>query len=75
MLETKFDELVKYVYNLEEDNASLMNTVTQLQTHQEDLKNRECRQNLWIWGISESVGDQDLYPYILSLFNSDPSYP
>lgn len=50
-LESKFDELVQYVQVLEEDNAAMKHSVTQLQAQQEDLENRECRQNLQIRGI------------------------
>lgn len=39
-LEYKFNEMVQYVQVLEEDNATIKNTVTQLQAQQEDLENR-----------------------------------
>lgn len=68
-LETKFNELVQYVQVLEEDNATIKHTVPQLQAQQKDLENRECRQNLQVRGIPETVGDQDIRPYLLNLFN------
>lgn len=47
-LENEFDELVQYVHVLEEDNATLKHTVSQIQIQQEGLENRERRQNLHI---------------------------
>ena len=67
-LEIKFDELTQYVHVLEEDNAAMKNTLSQLQLQQEDLENRERRQNLRIRGIPESVTDKELRPYLLALF-------
>lgn len=75
-LETKFDELVQYVHVLEEDNVYLKHTVTQIHMQQDDLENREHRQNLRFRGVPETVGDQDLRSYLLSLFNTvDPDIP
>lgn len=68
-LEYKFDEMVQYVQVLEEDNATIKNTVTQLQAQQEDLENRELRHNLRFRGIPETVEDKDLCSYLLHLFN------
>ena len=68
-LETKFDDMVQYVHALEEENATLKNAVTQLQIQQEDLENRECRQNLRICGVLESIPDKEIRPYLLALFN------
>lgn len=68
-LENKLDELVQYVQVLEEDNAAIKHSVTQLQAQQEDLENRERRQNLRIRGIPEKIEDRDLRSYLLSLFN------
>lgn len=68
-LEYKFDEMVQYVQALEEDNATTKNAITQLQTQQEDLENRERRQNLRFRGILEDVEDKDLRSYLLNLFN------
>lgn len=45
-LETKFDDLIQYVQALEEENSTLKHGVSQLQLQQEDLENRERRQNL-----------------------------
>lgn len=56
-LESKFDELVQYVQVLEDDNVAIKHSVTQLQAQQEDLENRECRQNLRIRDIPEAVED------------------
>lgn len=40
-LKNKFDELTQNVHVLEEDNAAMRHTVSQLQLQQEDLENRE----------------------------------
>lgn len=67
-LENKFDKLTQYVHVLEEDNAAMRHTVSQLQLQQEDLENRERRQNLRIRGVPESISDKELRPYLLGLF-------
>lgn len=67
-LENKFDELTQYVHVLEEDNSNLKHTVSLLQLQQEDLENRERRQNLRIRGVPEAVSDKELRPYLLGLF-------
>ena len=67
-LETKFDNMVQYVHALEDENATLKNAVTQLQIQQEDLENRERRQNLRIRGVPESISDKEIRPYLLALF-------
>lgn len=58
-LETKLDGIVQYVHVLEEENAALKHTVSQIQLQQEDLENRECRQNLRIRGVPETVNDKE----------------
>lgn len=40
----------------------------QLQMQQEDLENRERRQNLRIRGVPENVPDKEIHPFILDLF-------
>lgn len=67
-LESKFDELVKYVHVLEEDNVTLKQSIFQVQSQQEDLENRERRQNVRIRGIPETVPDKEIRPYLLGLF-------
>lgn len=67
-LETKFDDMVQYVHVLEYENATLKNAMMQLLMQQKDLKNRECRQNLWIRGVPESITDKEICPYLLTLF-------
>lgn len=69
-LENKFDEMVNYVQAIEEENHNLRLSVSQLQLQQEDLENRERRQNLRFRGILETVCDSELRPYLLSLFNN-----
>lgn len=64
-LENKFDELVQYVHVLEEDNATIKHTVSQLQLQQKDLENRQRHQNLRICGVPESISDKELH---LTLF-------
>ena len=66
-LESKFDNMVQYVHVIEEENANLKNLVSQLQI-QEDLENRERRQNLRIRGVPESIPDKEIRPYLLALF-------
>lgn len=68
-LETKFDDLVQYVHVLEEENSTLKHAVTQLQSQQENLENRERRQNLRIRGVLETLSDNNLHSYLLGLFN------
>ena len=46
----------------------MKHTLSQLQLQQEDLENRERRQNLRIRGVPESVTDKELRPYLLGLF-------
>lgn len=67
-MENKFDELIQYVHVLEDDNAALKHTVSRIQLQQEDLENRECRQNLRIRGVPENVSDKKIHPYLLGLF-------
>lgn len=67
-LETKFDDMVQYVHVLEEENAGLKNAVSLLQTQQEDLENRERRQNLRFRGVPESIPDKEIRSYLLALF-------
>lgn len=67
-LENKMDELINYVQVLEEDNHTLKQQITLLQSQQEDLENRERRQNLRIRGVPETVGDAQLHEYLLGLF-------
>lgn len=62
------DELVNYVQVLEEDSHTLKQQISQLHSQQEDLENRERRQNLCIRGILETVGDAQLQDYLLVLF-------
>lgn len=69
-LENKFDEMINYVQAIEEENHNLRLSVSQLQLQQEDLENRERRQNLRFRGIPETVGDSDLRTYLLGLFNT-----
>ena len=69
-LENKFDEMINYVQAIEEENHNLRISVSQLQIQQEDLENRERRQNLRFRGIPETVGDPDLRTYLLGLFNT-----
>lgn len=59
-LENKFDDLVQYVQVLKEENSVLKHLVSQLQLQQEDLENRERRQNLHFRGIPETVGGQQI---------------
>lgn len=66
-LENKFDKIVQYLHVLEEDNAILKHTVSQIQLQQEDLENRERRQNLRICGVPETVSDKELHAYLLNL--------
>lgn len=68
-LEIKFDETLQYVQALEEKNTSLKNSVSLLQLQQEDLENRERRQNLRICGVLENVADNNIRPYLIGLFN------
>lgn len=53
-LETTFDDLIQHVYVLEEENLSLKHNVSQLQL-QQDLENRDRRQNLWLWEFPETT--------------------
>lgn len=43
--------------------------MSHLQLHQEDLENKERHQNLRIHSVSENVSDNNIHPYLLSLFN------
>lgn len=67
-LENKFDETVQYMHALEEENAFLKHTVSQIQLQQEDLENRERRSNVQIRGVHETVNDKELRAYLLNLF-------
>lgn len=69
-LETKFNDLLQYVHMPEEDNHTLKQQVSQLQFQQEDLENRERRQNLFIRGDPESVGDAELQEYLRGNFTA-----
>lgn len=70
VLESKFDDLIQCVHVLEEDNAGLKKSISQLQSQQEDLENRERHQNLRIRGVPEAIGDGEIRPYLLILFNT-----
>lgn len=67
-LENKFDELTQYVHVLEEDNATMKHTISQLQLQQKYLEKRERHQNLRIRVIPGTVSDKELRPYLLGLF-------
>lgn len=68
-LEAKFDETIHYLQALKEENVSLKYSISQLQL-QEDMQNRERRQNLRIRGVSEKVSDNNIRSLLLGLFNS-----
>lgn len=55
---------------MEEDNAGLKQSISQLQSQQEDLENRKRHQNLRIRGIPESVVYREICPYLLIIFNT-----
>lgn len=72
-LETKFNETIHYLQTLEEENACLKYSVSQLQLQQQDLENRERSQNFRICGVSEKVS-HNIRSFLLGLFNNQVNH-
>lgn len=61
---------------LEDENSTLQEEVEKLKSMQEDLENRERRQNLRVRGIPNTVTPADLRTYLRSLFSTiSPDHP
>lgn len=60
LLHNLTQNITKEVWKIEEDNTALKHTVSQIQLQQEDLENREHRQNLRIRGVHESISDKKI---------------
>lgn len=68
MLETKHDELHLACVDLRKDHEALTETVTQLQSHLEDLDNRNRRNNIRVRGVPKTV--VDLPVAVTAIFHS-----
>lgn len=68
LLHNLTQNITKEVWKIEEDNTALKHTVSQIQLQQEDLENREQRQNLRIHGVPETISDKEIHLYLLGLF-------
>lgn len=68
------EQQVTFLEYLQDDH---IDSAVTLQLHMEDLEDRSRQNNLWLWGLPEAMGPEDLAAFALEIFRrlSDDPLP